>query len=94
MQFIGPLLALLSFFGGLFAPLDTLPKAMQDIAPAMPTYAVGQIARSPITHAGFCRTHLRCWSAGRSAFGIGTGVPVPPRRDARMTRHTDALRRP
>jgi ABC-2 type transport system permease protein len=72
MQFIGPLLAFLSFFGGLFAPLDTLPKALQNIAPAMPTYAVGEIARSPITHTGFTATHLALLVAWTVAFGVGT----------------------
>jgi ABC-2 type transport system permease protein len=80
MQFIGPMLALLSFFGGLFAPLDTLPKAMQHIAPAMPTYAVGQIARSPITHSGFSVTHLALLVGWTLAFGIGTALLF--RRDA------------
>ena len=45
MQFIGPLLALMSFFGGLFEPLDQMPQALQNIAPWMPTYAVGLVAR-------------------------------------------------
>jgi ABC-2 type transport system permease protein len=72
MQFIGPLLAFLSFFGGLFAPLDSLPKALQDIAPAMPTYAVGQIARSPITHSGLSVTHFALLVGWTAAFAIGT----------------------
>jgi ABC-2 type transport system permease protein len=74
MQFIGPLLALLSFFGGLFAPLDTLPQALQNIAPAMPTYAVGMIARSPITHTGFTATHVVLLVGWTVAFGIGTAL--------------------
>ena len=80
MQFIGPLLALLSFFGGLFAPLDTLPQALQNLAPAMPTYAVGMIARSPITHHGFSLTHLALLVGWTLAFGAGTALLF--RRDA------------
>jgi ABC-2 type transport system permease protein len=74
MQFIGPLLAFLSFFGGLFAPIDTLPTALQHIAPSMPTYAVGEIARSPITHTGFTVTHLALLVGWTVAFGIGTAL--------------------
>ena len=74
MQFIGPLLALLSFFGGLFAPLDTLPRALQNLAPAMPTYAVGEIARSPITHSGVTATHLALLAGWTLAFGAGTAL--------------------
>jgi ABC-2 type transport system permease protein len=80
MQFIGPLLAFLSFFGGLFAPLDTLPQALRTIAPAMPTYAVGQIARSPITHSGFSAVHLALLVGWTAAFAAGTAWLF--RRDA------------
>jgi ABC-2 type transport system permease protein len=80
MQFIGPLLALLSFFGGLFAPLDTLPEALRNLAPAMPTYAVGQIARSPLTHSGFSAAHLALLAGWTLAFGVGTALLF--RRDA------------
>jgi len=80
MQFIGPLLALLSFFGGLFAPLDTLPRALQHLAPAMPTYAVGAIARSPITHSGLSVTHVALLAGWTLAFAAGTALLF--RRDA------------
>ena len=80
MQFIGPLLALLSFFGGLFTPLDTLPQALQNIAPAMPTYAVGAIARSPITHSGFTLTHVALLVGWTLVFAAGAALLF--RRDA------------
>ena len=80
MQFIGPLLALMSFFGGLFAPLDTLPRALRDIAPAMPTYAVGSIARSPITDSGLTVGHVLLLIGWTVAFGLGTALLF--RRDA------------
>ena len=35
MQFIGPLLALMSFFGGLFEPLDQMPQALQNTRPSL-----------------------------------------------------------
>ena len=60
--------------GGLFAPLDTLPQALQNIAPAMPTYAVGEIARSPITHSGFTATHVALLVGWTVAFAVGTAL--------------------
>jgi len=74
MQFIGPLLALLSFFGGLFQPLDQMPEALQNIAPWMPTYAVGFIARSPITGDGFTIGHLALLIAWIAVFAGGTAL--------------------
>ena len=58
MQFIGPLLAILSFLGGLFIPLDVFSPFFRHVAYGMPTYAVGEIARSPITHSGFTAGHV------------------------------------
>jgi len=74
MQFIGPLLALLSFFGGLFIPLDQLPSALRDIAPWTPTYAVGEIARSPITHDGLTAGNVALLLAWTAVFAVGTGL--------------------
>ncbi len=48
MQFVGPLLAFMAIFGGLFIPLQTLPKSMQDFARYTPMYGVGIMARSPL----------------------------------------------
>jgi ABC-2 type transport system permease protein len=74
MQFIGPLLALLSFFGGLFQPLNTLPQALQNLAPWMPTYSVGLIARSPLTGSGLSLVHIGGLVLWTAIFGIGTGL--------------------
>lgn len=66
MQVMAPLLALMSYFGGLFQPLDTMPQTLQNLAPWMPTYAVGLIARSPITDSGITLAHvgdLIAWTA-------------------------------
>jgi ABC-2 type transport system permease protein len=49
MQILGPVLALLAFFGGLFVPLDLLGSAFQDIAKYTPAYGVGVLARAPLT---------------------------------------------
>ncbi len=74
MQFLGPILALLSFFGGLFQPLDSMPKALQDLAPFMPTYPVGFIARSPLTGDGFTAGHIALLIGWIVIFAAGTGA--------------------
>jgi ABC-2 type transport system permease protein len=74
MQFIGPLLALMSFFGGLFQPIDQLPQALQNIAPWMPTYAVGRIARSPIMGSGLSFGHVADLVIWTAIFGGGTAI--------------------
>ncbi|MEO7964227.1 MAG: ABC transporter permease [Gemmatimonadaceae bacterium] len=48
MQFVGPILALLAMFGGLFIPLNTLPPTMQTIAKFTPVWGVGVLARAPL----------------------------------------------
>lgn len=48
MQFVGPLMAFMAMFGGLFVPLQALPKGMQDFARYTPMYGVGILARSPL----------------------------------------------
>jgi ABC-2 type transport system permease protein len=52
MQILGPVLALLSFAGGLFVPLDVLGHTFGTIAKFTPVYGVGEIARYPLTHDG------------------------------------------
>jgi ABC-2 type transport system permease protein len=74
MQFIGPLLALMSFFGGLFQPLDTMPQALQHLAPWMPTYAVGLVARSPITGSGLTAAHVGDLVLWVAVFAAGTAL--------------------
>lgn len=49
MQFMGPVLALLAMFGGLFLPVEMLPDVMQRIAQFTPVWGVGQLARAPLT---------------------------------------------
>jgi ABC-2 type transport system permease protein len=52
MQILGPVLAVLSFAGGLFVPLDTLGHTFATIAKFTPVYGVGELARSPLVHDG------------------------------------------
>ena len=61
MQFVGPLLAIMAMFGGLFIPLSQLPKGLQTLALFTPVYGVGQLARAPLV-------------GGATAWAIGSVV--------------------
>ena len=50
MQILGPGLALLSFLGGLFIPLDQYVGWVRDIAYWTPMYGVSEVVRAPLTH--------------------------------------------
>jgi ABC-2 type transport system permease protein len=52
MQILAPVLAVLSFAGGLFVPVDQLGHTFATIAKFTPVYGVGEIARYPLTHDG------------------------------------------
>jgi ABC-2 type transport system permease protein len=52
MQILGPVLAVLSFAGGLFVPVDQLGTVFATIAKFTPVYGVGEIARYPLVHQG------------------------------------------
>ena len=49
MQILGPGLALLSFLGGVFIPLDQYVNWVRDIAYWTPMYGVAEVARAPLT---------------------------------------------
>jgi ABC-2 type transport system permease protein len=53
MQFLGPILAILALFGGLFTPLDSFPSPIPEIAKWTPVYGLGEIARAPLTGDAF-----------------------------------------
>jgi ABC-2 type transport system permease protein len=50
MQVLGPGLALLSFLGGVFIPIDQYAPLVRDIAYWTPMYGVAEVARYPLTH--------------------------------------------
>jgi ABC-2 type transport system permease protein len=52
MQILGPVLAVLSFAGGLFVPVDQLGHTFATIARFTPVYGVGEVARYPLVHDG------------------------------------------
>ena len=70
MQILGPVLAVLSFAGGLFVPVDQLGHTFATIAKFTPVYGVGEIARYPLTHAGnlwLAALNVIVWTATFSA---------------------------
>ncbi|MFF5171806.1 ABC transporter permease [Micromonospora sp. NPDC000089] len=71
MQFMGPILAILAMFGGLFVPLELLPHAFQTIAHFTPVYGVGELARSPLTGNGVSNTAVANVIGWTAVFGFG-----------------------
>ncbi|TQS45743.1 ABC transporter permease [Cryptosporangium phraense] len=71
MQFLGPILAILAMFGGLFVPLEVLPHAFQEIAKWTPVYGIGTIARSPLTGDSVTMTEVVNVIAWTVAFSLG-----------------------
>lgn len=66
MQILGPALAVLSFAGGLFAPVDTFGHTFATIAAFTPVYGVGEIARYPLVHDGnlwIAALNVTAWTA-------------------------------
>ena len=87
MQILGPVLAVLSFAGGLFVPVDQLGTCSRTIAKFTPVYGVGEIARYPLTHDG------NLW-LGRAERG-GLDGDVRGRRDVAVPpRHRPGLSQP
>ena len=52
MQLLGPVLALMSFAGGLFVPVSEMGDTFATIAKLTPVYGVGEIARWPLDPGG------------------------------------------
>ncbi|CAN5408630.1 ABC transporter permease [soil metagenome] len=78
MQFVGPLLAVMAMFGGLFIPLSQLPKGLQEFARFTPMYGVGLLARAPLVGGA------TLWAAGSVliwALLFGAGAMLLFRRD-------------
>jgi ABC-2 type transport system permease protein len=82
MQLVGPVLALLAMFGGLFIPLQQLPHVMQVAAQFTPVFGVGQIARAPLI-GGFTAIAVVNVIAWTLAFG-GAAVWLFRRDTARV----------
>lgn len=52
MQFLGLILALLSFAGGLFIPLSQFPEIVATIARGTPLYGLNQLVHAPLLNQG------------------------------------------
>jgi ABC-2 type transport system permease protein len=52
MQFLGIILALLSFAGGLFIPLRSFPNIVQTIARGTPMYGLNELVHAPVLGQG------------------------------------------
>lgn len=81
MQILGPALAILALFGGLFIPLEFLPSVLQEIAEFTPVYGVGEIARAPLTGSGFTAAAVANVIVWLLVFAIGAAQLF--RRDTR-----------
>lgn len=49
MQFLGPILALLAFAGGVFVPVDQMSHTFQLFAKVTPMYGLSQVVHAPLT---------------------------------------------
>jgi ABC-2 type transport system permease protein len=70
MQILGPVLAVLSFAGGLFVPVGQLGHTFATIAKFTPVYGVGELARYPLVHDGnlwLAAANVIAWTALFSA---------------------------
>jgi ABC-2 type transport system permease protein len=66
MQVLGPALALLSFAGGLFVPLDQMSDVFAKIAQFTPAYGVGVLSRAPFGedgNLGLAVVNVAAWAA-------------------------------
>jgi ABC-2 type transport system permease protein len=66
MQILGPSLALLSFAGGLFIPLDQMSDVFATIAKFTPAYGVGVLSRAPFGEdgsIGLAVLNIAVWAA-------------------------------
>ena len=80
MQVLGPILAVMAIFGGIFFPLDKASHALQTVAKFIPVYGVGEIARAPISGI-FHWTSLLNVVAWTAIFAVGAALVF--RRDTK-----------
>jgi ABC-2 type transport system permease protein len=70
MQFVGPVLAILAMFGGLFIPLAALSPTMRTVAHFSPVWGVGVMARAPLI-GGFTSGAVLSVIGWTLVFGMG-----------------------
>lgn len=80
MQFLGPILGILSIFGGIFFPVEFLSPSLQTIAKLTPVYGVGELSRSPLD-GGFHWTSVANIVVWTALFSVGAAMAF--RRDTK-----------
>lgn len=80
MQILGPILGILSIFGGIFYPISLMSATLRTIAKFTPVYGVGEIARAPLT-GGFTFGSVANVLAWTAVFVLGAAVMF--RRDTK-----------
>lgn len=53
MQLVSLVVVFLSFIGGLFYPVQSMPHVLQEVAKWTPVYGIGELSRAPLTGDGF-----------------------------------------
>jgi len=71
MQFIGPILAVLAMFGGLFVPVEVLPHVLGQVAKFTPVYGMGELSRAPLTGADVSLAGVANMVFWTLVFGVG-----------------------
>jgi ABC-2 type transport system permease protein len=73
MQFLGPILGVLSIFGGVFFPVSLMGHTVETIAKFTPVYGVAELARAPLG-AGFEWTSVLNIALWLAVFAIGSAL--------------------
>ena len=80
MQILGPILGILSIFGGVFFPVSLMGSTIETIAKFTPVYGVAELARAPLG-AGFEWTSVLNIIAWAAIFAVGSALVF--RRDTK-----------
>jgi len=71
MQFLGPILALLAFAGGVFVPVDQMSHTFQLFAKFTPMYGLSQVVHAPLTGETFQIGWVLSILGWLAIFGVG-----------------------
>lgn len=81
MQFLGPILGVLSIFGGIFFPIEVFSPTLQTIAKFTPVYGVAELSRAPLTGGGVPVVAILNIIGWLAVFAIGSAIAF--RRDTK-----------
>jgi ABC-2 type transport system permease protein len=71
MQFLGLIVGLLGFAGGLFVPISSFPSVIQTIAKCTPLYGLNQLVHAPLLNQGVVWTWVVNVVIWLAIFAIG-----------------------